>query len=184
MPSRRNLLLSGLGLSAFHKLYAQTSPHAALDGLLSLFDFETEAQKHISHGAWARISGAAADELTLRWNHEAYEHIRLKPRALVDVSKLDTSGNALRAGTAVPDSSRAHRRTKVRASRGRTRGGARRGGSEGNLRDQQQRFHACRRHRENGHCARMVPALRAARPRLHAKISYRARRLPAAARCA
>src|SRR5215469_3304609 len=90
MPSRRNLLFSGLGLSAFHRLYAQTAPHAALDGLLSLFDFEAEAQKHISHGAWARISGAAADELTLRWNHEAYEHIRLKPRILVDVSKLDT----------------------------------------------------------------------------------------------
>jgi 4-hydroxymandelate oxidase len=44
----------------------------------------------VSAGAWARISGGAADELTLRWNHEAYEHIRLKPRALVDVSKLDT----------------------------------------------------------------------------------------------
>ena len=49
-----------------------------------------EAQKHISHGAWARISGGAADELTLRWNHEAYEKIGLNPRALVDVSKLDT----------------------------------------------------------------------------------------------
>src|SRR6202050_5702696 len=90
MASRRDRLRTALGLSAFHQLYAQSAPHAALDGLLSLFDFETEAQKHISHGAWARISGAAADELTLRWNHEAYEHIRLKPRALVDVSKLDT----------------------------------------------------------------------------------------------
>ncbi len=57
---------------------------------MSLFDFEAEAQKHVSHGAWARISGGAADELTLRWNHEAYEKIRLKPRALVDVSHLDT----------------------------------------------------------------------------------------------
>ena len=34
--------------------------------------------------------GASADEITMRWNHEAYEHIRLKPRILVDVSKLDT----------------------------------------------------------------------------------------------
>src|SRR5580704_3048442 len=90
MTSRRDVLQAALGLATFHKLYAQTAPHAALDGLLSLFDFEVEAQKHISHGAWARISGAAADEITLRWNHEAYEHIRLKPRALVDVSKLET----------------------------------------------------------------------------------------------
>jgi 4-hydroxymandelate oxidase len=90
MTSRRDALRTALSVAAFHRLYAQTAPHAAMDGLLSLFDFEAEAQKHISHGAWARISGGAADELTLRWNHEAYEHIRLKPRALVDVSKLDT----------------------------------------------------------------------------------------------
>src|SRR5579863_2313850 len=90
MATRREMLRTAAGLAAFHKLYAQTAPAPALDRLLSLFDFETEAQKHISHGAWARISGGAADELTLRWNHEAYEHIRLKPRALVDVSKLDT----------------------------------------------------------------------------------------------
>jgi 4-hydroxymandelate oxidase len=90
MTSRRSLLRAGAGFSAFHRLYAQTAPHAALDGLLSLFDFEAEAQKHVSHGAWARISGGAADEITLRWNHEAYERIRLKPRALVDVSHLDT----------------------------------------------------------------------------------------------
>ncbi|MDR3701490.1 MAG: alpha-hydroxy acid oxidase [Candidatus Sulfopaludibacter sp.] len=61
-----------------------------MDGLLSLFDFEAAAQRRVSHAAWARISGGAADELTLRWNHEAYEKIRLKPRALVDVSNLDT----------------------------------------------------------------------------------------------
>jgi 4-hydroxymandelate oxidase len=90
MSTRRGLLQAGIGLSAFHKLFAQTAPQASMDGLLSLFDFEAEAKKRISHGAWERISGAAADELTLRWNHEAYEKIRLKPRALVDVSKLDT----------------------------------------------------------------------------------------------
>jgi len=61
-----------------------------LEGLLSLFDFEAEAHKRISHGAWERIAGGSADEITLRWNHEAYEKIRLKPRILVDVSKIDT----------------------------------------------------------------------------------------------
>src|SRR5580692_3682173 len=86
IPSRGELLalFAAAGVTA----RAQTS--SDLDRLLSLFDFEAEAQTRVSHGAWARISGAAADELTLRWNHEAYEHIRLKPRALVDVSKLDT----------------------------------------------------------------------------------------------
>ena len=36
------------------------------------------------------ITGGAADELTLRWNREAYDRIRLRPRNLVDVSRLDT----------------------------------------------------------------------------------------------
>src|SRR5579875_3032447 len=87
MPTRREVLISALALSAL-RLGAQEQ--ARLDSLLSLFDFEDEAQKHISHGAWERIMGAAGDGITARWNHKAYEHIRLKPRVLVDVSKLDT----------------------------------------------------------------------------------------------
>ena len=83
MTSRRNRRW----LLALPATRAQT---ASLDRLLSLFDFEAAANDKVSSGAWERISGGAADELTLRWNHEAYEHIRLKPRALVDVSKLDT----------------------------------------------------------------------------------------------
>jgi 4-hydroxymandelate oxidase len=86
--TRRDLL--ALLAAAGVRLPAQIPTPADFDRLLSLFDFEAEAETRVSHGAWARISGAAADELTLRWNHEAYEHIRLKPRALVDVSKLDT----------------------------------------------------------------------------------------------
>ena len=89
--SRRDLLLSGLGVGlAAAGLRAQNSQTADLDRLLSLFDFEADAHTRVAHGAWERISGAAADEITLRWNREAYDHIRLKPRILVDVSKLDT----------------------------------------------------------------------------------------------
>lgn len=40
--------------------------------------------------AWDYLCGAAADEHTLRWNRESYERLRLRPRVLVDVSKLDT----------------------------------------------------------------------------------------------
>ena len=73
-------------------LQAQSPAASGSEGepLLSLFDFETEAHKRVPHGAWERISGGSADEITLRWNREAYDHIRLKPRILVDVSKLDT----------------------------------------------------------------------------------------------
>lgn len=88
MVSRRVLVSSALAAAGW-RLRAQTAP-AELDRLLSLFDYESAAEKRISHGAWARISGGAADEITLRWNREAYDHIRLKPRVLVDVSRLDT----------------------------------------------------------------------------------------------
>src|SRR5580704_14988338 len=83
MVSRRAALLSALGLWGA-RLRAQ-SPE-----LLSLPDFESLARTRISHGAWERIQGGAADELTVRWNCEAYQHLRLRPRVLVDVSKLDT----------------------------------------------------------------------------------------------
>src|SRR5580692_4915250 len=98
IPSRGELLalFAAAGVTA----RAQTS--SELDRLLSLFDFEAEAKTRVSHGAWARISGAAADEITLRWNHEAYEHIRLKPRALVDVSRLDTRVRLLGRELAFP----------------------------------------------------------------------------------
>src|SRR5437763_12700130 len=48
------------------------------------------ARERLSPAVWARISGGAADEITLRWNREAYDRIRLKPRILVDVSSIDT----------------------------------------------------------------------------------------------
>jgi 4-hydroxymandelate oxidase len=40
--------------------------------------------------AFEYISGGAADEITLKWNRESYDRIRLRPRIFVDVSKLDT----------------------------------------------------------------------------------------------
>ena len=93
-------MFSALGFAVAARLRAQSQAHSQpqapanaqvnLDKLLSLFDYQAEAEKHISHGAWERIMGASADEITMGWNHEAYEHIRLKPRILQDVSKLDT----------------------------------------------------------------------------------------------
>ncbi len=85
--TRRGLLAAPLSLALLRVARGQG---ADLNALLSLFDFQAEARRRVLPGAWARIEGGAADELTLRWNHEAYEHIRLKPRILVDVSRLDT----------------------------------------------------------------------------------------------
>ncbi|MEY4939433.1 MAG: hypothetical protein RIQ93_1168, partial [Verrucomicrobiota bacterium] len=65
------------------------APSSAV-GLVDVPDFEREARARLAPMAWEYMSGGAADELTLRWNHESYERIRLRPRALIDVSHVDT----------------------------------------------------------------------------------------------
>ena len=40
--------------------------------------------------AYEYLASGAADEHTLRWNREAYDRLRLRPRVLRDVATLDT----------------------------------------------------------------------------------------------
>ncbi len=60
------------------------------DEALNLFDFEALAHQRMSPLAWEYMASAAADEITVRWNRAAFDRIRLRPKTLVDVSKLDT----------------------------------------------------------------------------------------------
>ena len=85
---RRQALASMISLALSR--YAKAGAEEDTSALFSISDFEALAEKRIVHGAWERIQGGAADELTLRWNKEGWQHLRLRPRALVDVSKLDT----------------------------------------------------------------------------------------------
>jgi 4-hydroxymandelate oxidase len=61
-----------------------------VDSQFCIPDLEAAAEKQIVQGAWARIQGGSADEITRRWNCEAWQRIRLRPRVLVDVSSVDT----------------------------------------------------------------------------------------------
>jgi 4-hydroxymandelate oxidase len=63
---------------------------AAAAGPVNLMDFETLARRRISRMAYDYIAGGGADEITLRRNRTAFDAILLKPRVLVDVSRLDT----------------------------------------------------------------------------------------------
>lgn len=58
--------------------------------MCSLSDFEEGARETMPPMAYEYLASGAADELTLRWNRESLERIRLCPRVLVDVSTLDT----------------------------------------------------------------------------------------------
>jgi len=59
--------------------------------VLSLPEFEEHAQRCLSPMAYAYIASGAADEITLRWNRDAYDSIRLRPRVLRDVANVDTT---------------------------------------------------------------------------------------------
>jgi len=58
---------------------------------VSLDDFEVLARERLPHMAYEFVASGAADEVTMRWNREAFERIRLRPRMLEDVSVIDAS---------------------------------------------------------------------------------------------
>lgn len=57
---------------------------------VSLDDFEQLARERLPHMAAEFVIGGAADEITLRWNRESFDRIRLRPRVLEDVARIDT----------------------------------------------------------------------------------------------
>jgi 4-hydroxymandelate oxidase len=63
--------------------------------LASIYDYEAAAKRKMSVPAWEYFNSGSADEITLRWNREALDTLQLKPRALVDVTKIDTSCTVL-----------------------------------------------------------------------------------------
>ncbi len=72
---------------------AQSAKTAGQDApnLVTLFDYEAVFPQRVEKMAYDYISGGAGDEISLRRNHTAYEGMRLKPRVLRDVSRIDTS---------------------------------------------------------------------------------------------
>jgi 4-hydroxymandelate oxidase len=56
----------------------------------SLPEIEAVARDVMVPTVYQWTSGGAADEITLRWNREALQRVRLQPRVMVDVSVLDT----------------------------------------------------------------------------------------------
>jgi 4-hydroxymandelate oxidase len=66
---------------------------APAEHLLNLFDFEEKARTTMDPVAYELVASGGADEITIRWNREAFDKISLRLRVLVDVSKLDTRVN-------------------------------------------------------------------------------------------
>ena len=69
--------------------------HPDFDDVISLTDLEAIAARRMDHMAWEYVEGAAADEISLRWNREAFDRLRLDPRVLRDVGTVDTRTRVL-----------------------------------------------------------------------------------------
>ncbi len=113
-PSRRHALKSGLAAGA-SLMIGRTASRGVVPGLvgrspattaapplLTLEDYERAARERVDPVAWEYIASGAADEISLRWNVDAYRSLRLVPRQLRDVSTLDTSVTLLGTRLAHP----------------------------------------------------------------------------------
>ena len=62
---------------------------------INVFDFEPVARKNVPPAHFGYMASGIDDEVTLRANREGFLKFQLRPRRLVDVSKVDTSTEIL-----------------------------------------------------------------------------------------
>ncbi len=89
-------LLGWMAASPLARAQRQGLPYVperipSLAELVNVFEFEPVARTKLSQSAYDYIAGGADDEWTLRRNREAFDRITLRPRFLVDVSRIDLS---------------------------------------------------------------------------------------------
>lgn len=64
---------------------------SSADQALDVMEFEPLARKALPPAHFAYLATGVDDDATVRLNHEAYQHIQIRSRRLIDVEKLDTS---------------------------------------------------------------------------------------------
>ncbi|MGW7002432.1 alpha-hydroxy-acid oxidizing protein, partial [Streptomyces sp. NPDC054933] len=75
---------------------AVRTPRASADGprgaaLVNLADYREAARETLPTAVFDYLEGGAADEYTVRWNHEAYRQLALLPRVLAGQGSVDTN---------------------------------------------------------------------------------------------
>lgn len=96
-PTRRTAIASlgaavaGAAAQGF-RTFGQPAPAAAAErkpAAFALTDYERLAREHMTHPVWEYIQSGSGDEVTVQWNREALNRLRLEPRVMLDVSKID-----------------------------------------------------------------------------------------------
>jgi isopentenyl diphosphate isomerase/L-lactate dehydrogenase-like FMN-dependent dehydrogenase len=97
LRNRRNFLKFLAASPLFASLPARAWQTHTLDEVLAnpkdaldVMDFEAAARKALPAAHYGYMASGVDDNVTRDLNHEAYRHIQLRPRKLVDVSKIDT----------------------------------------------------------------------------------------------
>src|ERR1700676_3028407 len=62
---------------------------------INVFDFEPVMRQNVPPAHFGYMASGVGDEMTLRANREGFAKFQLRPRRLVDVSKVDTSTTIL-----------------------------------------------------------------------------------------
>ena len=78
---------------------------ADLNRLVSIEDLRQVARRRLPRAIFDFFDGGAEDEVTLRENRAAFERVRLLPKVLVNVAKVDMSAElfGVRATLRAPD---------------------------------------------------------------------------------
>ncbi len=69
---------------------------------INLKDYEVLAETHMERPNWDYYQGGSDDEVTLRANRSAFEHLWLRPRVLRDVSTCDLGTSVLGIPVSMP----------------------------------------------------------------------------------
>ncbi|PWU00946.1 MAG: alpha-hydroxy-acid oxidizing enzyme [Terriglobia bacterium] len=88
---RRRFLRFLAGSPLLARAWAQAPPvtlNSAKDAL-TVMDFEDAAHRVLPPAHWGYMASGVDDDFTLKINREGFKHFQLRPRRLVDVSKVD-----------------------------------------------------------------------------------------------
>jgi 4-hydroxymandelate oxidase len=92
-PDRRAFLqfLAASPLFAAAAWAQQAATPTAASDILTVMDFEEAARRVLSPAHWGYMASGVDDDVTVKRNREGFARFQLRPRRLVDVSKIDTS---------------------------------------------------------------------------------------------
>ena len=80
----------------------RSSRASPIDGCANVLDFETLARDRMERAFYDYYAGGAEDERTLAANRGAFADVFLRPRVLVDVSRIDTATSVLGTLVSMP----------------------------------------------------------------------------------